>query len=393
MAEIFLYGCLFSSLFTAYVLFFHTSVYQRDASIILGILMLVYAYGVTSYLLISSSWILNAPFLYKTAAPFNLLFAPLSYLYVRSVIQTDRKFSKKDLLHFIPFLIFTLNYLPFYLMPISEKVILLKKLIGNFSVNYKSQDGILPESLFYITRLIQAYIYIYFQFKLINGVSKSMALNIPHVSSVIKWLKFFTLSYFITISSVFYIFIMVATKLGSPQYLNINILFYLISLSCFSFSVYLLLNPHVLYGIPIINKNPILATNINSDEKEFHEDLRSLYSTEIAKIEHAFTIDKVYLTANLNINSLAVILDMPARTLSFLINKHYSLRFTDFLNKFRIAYILNKMEEGYLNQYTIETLYTEAGFVNKSTFNIAFKKIVNDTPSNFLLSLHQPTNL
>jgi AraC-like DNA-binding protein len=50
----------------------------------------------------------------------------------------------------------------------------------------------------------------------------------------------------------------------------------------------------------------------------------------------------------------------------------------------RINYIIAKMQGEYLEKYTLESLSLEAGFVNKATFNSAFKKQMKCTPSEYL---------
>jgi AraC-like DNA-binding protein len=143
-----------------------------------------------------------------------------------------------------------------------------------------------------------------------------------------------------------------------------------------------LLNPEVLYGIPFITS---IKNGTNSEiSKEDKELIINMYAKEIHKIEEAFKTDLIFLQSNLNINKLAVILEIPAKNLSFIINNHYNQRFTDFLNLHRIDYIIEKMKGDYLEKYTLESLSMEAGFVNKATFNSAFKKQMKCTPSEFL---------
>jgi YesN/AraC family two-component response regulator len=63
------------------------------------------------------------------------------------------------------------------------------------------------------------------------------------------------------------------------------------------------------------------------------------------------------------------------------------MRFNDFTNKYRVAYIKEKINEKYLDSYTLKSLASEAGFSNLTTFITAFKKIENCTPSEYLLKL------
>ena len=67
--------------------------------------------------LVSSGLIAKVPYLYKIPAPFTLLIMPLSYLYVRGTLYNDITLKKIDLIHLLPFVVFTVNYLQFFFMP------------------------------------------------------------------------------------------------------------------------------------------------------------------------------------------------------------------------------------------------------------------------------------
>jgi AraC-like DNA-binding protein len=111
------------------------------------------------------------------------------------------------------------------------------------------------------------------------------------------------------------------------------------------------------------------------------------YSKEMEAIQQYFEQQKPFLKKDLNINQVSVALGIPSRELSFIINNHFGQRFTDFLNKYRVEFITKKMNKEYLNNYTLEAIASEAGFASKSTFNLAFKKYHQLTPSEYLAKL------
>jgi AraC-like DNA-binding protein len=84
---------------------------------------------------------------------------------------------------------------------------------------------------------------------------------------------------------------------------------------------------------------------------------------------------------------VAVEINIPAKLISFIINKHFEMRFNDFINKYRVEYIKEKMNERYLESYTLNSLSADAGFSNLTTFIAAFKKIENCTPSEYINNL------
>ena len=157
--------------------------------------------------------------------------------------------------------------------------------------------------------------------------------------------------------------------------------------SCFFIiSTYLLTNPSILAGLPFI-KYKETASNLVLNKTDTIPYIEQDYSTEIEIIKSYFKTNKPYLIKGLNISQVAVEINIPAKLMSFIINQHFEMRFNDFTNKYRVAYIKEKINEKYLDSYTLNSLASEAGFSNLTTFIAAFKKIENCTPSEYLLKL------
>ena len=95
-------------------------------------------------------------------------------------------------------------------------------------------------------------------------------------------------------------------------------------------------------------------------------------------------MNQPFFKKTISINEVAHALNISVSELSFIINHKFNQRFTDFVNKYRIEFVIDKIEEGFCDKFTVESLSKMAGFASKSTFNIAFKKIMNCTPSEFI---------
>lgn len=117
-------------------------------------------------MLISSGWLIHFPFLYRTSAPVNYLIPPLAYLYVKSVLNNKNKWRWVDALHFIPFILISINYIPLFTMSIENKNAIVKMVIENYTYNYNLQDGYFSENIQFL-RPIQSLIYILLQWRLI----------------------------------------------------------------------------------------------------------------------------------------------------------------------------------------------------------------------------------
>ena len=389
MFDIIFLGSIFLVLATVYLLLFTENASKSYPDYVLSALLLIQAWSVLIYLLMSSGYILSFPHLYKTAVPTNYLVAPLSFLYIKIVLGNEIKFKKWDLLHFIPFLFFFLNHFPFYILGTNEKLIVVNSALQDWSNAYKYKTGILPEYINYLLRPLQALIYLFFQWKLLL----SFKTNQPEgpvqnqINLVIKWLKVFTWTTTIMLAGFFILTFLVALF---PTYIDNN--FFVITTSLFVaggffvMSGYLLTHPGVLSGLPFIKYHE-LTLNTLTEKSNNIPYVNYDYSKEIEAIQQYFELQKPFLKKDLNINQVSVALGIPSRELSFIINNHFGQRFTDFLNKYRVEFITKKMNKEYLNNYTLEAIASEAGFASKSTFNLAFKKYHQLTPSEYLAKL------
>ena len=386
MSEVIFLGSIFCSIITAYLLFFRLPDYQQFSGRILGFSMLFFSLGACIYLLIHSGWILQVPFMFKTAAPVNFLIPPFAYIYIRSVLKDEQKLRAKDYLHFIPAFLVFVNYIPVYFMPALQKQELLQNIMKDFSLSYLTGNGYIGEKYLFFARMAQSIVYLFFQWKLVVGYKKELLLDKyeGHTNEVMKWLKIFNWLFSSSILGYIILFTIVSSDPSLAKSEQIMLIpGYILSFSFLGLSTYLLVHPQVLFGLPYAKSESrsvhdlhIIKNDTVAVPKEYDE--------EIFQLKKYFEEQHPYLNNDLNINEVAVALDIPAREVSFIINQHFNQRFTDFVNMYRIKYVNQKIKTGYLNKFTVESLSKEAGFSSKSTFNVAFKKVNLCTPSEYI---------
>jgi AraC-like DNA-binding protein len=386
MSEVIFLGSIFCSIITAYLLFFRLPDYQQFSGRILGFSMLFFSLGACIYLLIHSGWILQVPFMFKTAAPVNFLIPPFAYIYIRSVLKDEQKLKPKDYLHFVLAFFVFVNYIPVYFMPALQKQELLQNIMKDFSLSYLTGNGYVGEKYLFFARMAQSIVYLFFQWKLVVGYKKELLLDKyeGHTNEVMKWLKTFNWLFSSSILGYIILFTIVSSDPSLAKSEQIMLIpGYILSFSFLGLSTYLLVHPQVLFGLPYAKSESrsvhdlhIIKNDTVSIPKEYDE--------EIFQLKKYFEEQHPYLNNDLNINEVAVALDIPAREVSFIINQHFNQRFTDFVNMYRIKYVNQKIKTGYLNKFTVESLSKEAGFSSKSTFNVAFKKVNLCTPSEYI---------
>jgi AraC-like DNA-binding protein len=385
MANLIFIGSIFLVFLTIYMLLFTKNAAKSYADYVLSFLLLVHCWSVILFLILYSEYILQFPHVFKTGLPLNFLIAPFSYLYVRAVLFNEKKIQKRDLIHLIPFVIVFINYIPFYLLPVNEKVTVIQNSLNYWPDTFKYQAGFLPENFSILFRLILAIIYLVLQWNLIlsyKKVHKESSIQIQ-ISNVLKWLKLFT----ITSTVIFFGIIgFMLTVFFLPSYYNDEILIQipslLVSVGFFVMAAYLLTHPEILSGLPFVKYKEVPSDVIN-DKSYMFPYINEDYKLEMERIVDYFKTEKPYLNKDLNINQVSVALAIPSRELSYIINNHFGQRFNDFLNKYRIEYITKKINKEYLSNYTIEGIASEAGFASKSTFNLAFKKYHQCTPTEY----------
>ena len=386
MVEVLYLGSIFCALLSVFLLLFKENAYKSYANYLLSTYFIFSIACIGVYLLVFTGLINKVPYLYKASGPLNYLTPILSYLYVRAVLYNEKRFTYKDLPHLIPFLILFVSYIPYYILPIAEKAIIVKSIVNDMSKADKYNFGFIPEKLFFIFIPIQTTYYVILQWRLLFQYKKNnKQIEVQNqLNIVIKWIKIFTAS-----SSLFVIgyFILIILALNSPSFFytpaGMIIPGLCLSISFFIISSYLLINPYVLSGLPFIKYKEI-ESNLLENELRVVPFIKTDYSKEIKLIDDYFLEKQSFLRQGLNISMVAVELNIPVRDLSYIINNYYTTRFNDFVNKYRVDYILKKVGMSHLDIYTLEALSKEAGFSHKSSFYRAFKKIHNVTPLEYL---------
>ncbi len=120
-----------------------------------------------------------------------------------------------------------------------------------------------------------------------------------------------------------------------------------------------------------------------NDSKEDH-----MYTLEeVRLLEAAMEQDKLYLDSNLTLDELDKLTGIPKYKLSNIFTSHYGMGFYLFVNKYRIHYAMEIMEnDPYIS---FDALAEFCGFNSRSTFYKYFKKVNDCTPQTFIQNLEK----
>lgn len=93
--------------------------------------------------------------------------------------------------------------------------------------------------------------------------------------------------------------------------------------------------------------------------------------------------DKPFLNSNLSLADFTEKLHLPGHIISEVLNGLLKQNFYDYVNNYRIEEFKKLASEKSKHKETNLSLAFESGFNSKTTFNTAFKKFTNQTPTEF----------
>jgi AraC-like DNA-binding protein len=109
----------------------------------------------------------------------------------------------------------------------------------------------------------------------------------------------------------------------------------------------------------------------------------------IIRLKAVMETEKIFMDPGLTLPKLAQKLSVSLHSLSREINTYYNQNFTEYINSFRIEEACKMLSSDIYDNLTIEGIAYDCGFNSLSSFNSAFKKQMNLTPSQFRMEKRQ----
>lgn len=378
--EYFVAGSIFCSLIAAFILLTADTPFQRYANRLFVFYLLASSYCAFLFILVNTGSIEQIPHLFKTAAPFNFILPPLAFLYIRAVLEDESRLRKTDIFHFIPFLFFIISYIPFFVLPVDTKL----QLISAAKTNTAIKLGWVSEDIQFVFRVFQTGVYTLIQWRLILNFKRSnidMRLK-AFTNQVFNWLKAIA-----TVNALYFFGFIPVVVLGflgvhdASQAIVVNSSLLVVSMAFFSITCYLLLNPAVLYGID--QRYTIKAEALPDTALKIPSPFSNTFEREQQKLQEYFENSKPYLKTGLSLADVSVATGIPPRSISFILNTQRGVRFSDYVNQFRMKEAMEAIHQGYLDAYTLTSLAEKVGFSSAKTLARTFKKELNMTPMEY----------
>ena len=299
----------------------------------------------------------------------TFLIAPLALIYIKSIIKSLR--LNRYFLLFAPFLFFVINFIPYYSLPIEEKIQIYSQ------ANYASTQPYFIWFSFPELRsidniynpLIGIIIIVYLIQMLIRNNQKLSKKTYSHLMQV----GIILVVNLIAIRSIVYYKYISNSEVFSPEI--IGVLPMILPLS-------ILILPNFVYDSSInsdLNFYFRLMSRLSSNGKN-KDSIKSELLLESTKIMKYLNDEKPYLSQGFSIHDIVSTLDITQKNVTECFNKVIKIPFPRMRNQLRIDYAMEMFKNNAHLKNSISGIATDAGFNNRATFYIAFKEVAKMTP-------------
>jgi AraC-like DNA-binding protein len=332
----------------------------------LGVLLLVMCSSLITHFIGFANVYDNNQWL--TYFPFEIVFAlaPLIYLYVQALTNDQRGFRRKDLLLFLPALIYWIFYFTLFLQDME-----FKGWYGGTAVNYYISSFNTAALLIWNAALLFLSIRYYRRYRnwLNENYSDTEMVKFNWLRNFLYIFAFvFLLESFFDIIGVFYSF----------SYIQAYYLKLFIALITY----YLAVAGYMRSETIAVDFSPyqIEEEKIETKKDLLGEDKLERSKSRLIKLVET---EKPYLDSQLTLKELSKKLGVNSSVLSHIINKGFGKNFNDFINEYRINEVKKSLQGEAAGDETFLNIAFESGFNSKATFNRAFKKFTGLTPKEY----------
>jgi AraC-like DNA-binding protein len=342
-------------------------------------------------------FILDYPHLMRTGSPIGFLAAPFFYFFVRNNVFGYSGFQKWDWIHFLPALLHVLDLMPFYLQPESVKLEMAQQILSKpYQLDVVANGLIHPNVVngFRLSLMLGYFIWSC----LILTRSDSMKVGFLKESWGRNWLMLamvliggINFAYFVFRVAFFIGFANEVDLADIQAYAS-----YMILVCTAILSLYIHSNPESVFEIEEdksggeVQREPIsksvLAENSSPKiENALHpETSQEMLDEKVRdRIISLFEDREIFKEKGLLVGDFAKQLGISVRELPLYFRHYFDSDFKSMVNDYRVCLARKKIEEGYLDDFTLEALGEHCGFSSRTTFFNAFKKKYGKSPSDY----------
>lgn len=286
---------------------------------------------------------------------------PLSYFYVKSVLDPNFTLQKKYRLHFYSII---LDFVP-------TLAILLFIIVGFLGLIQVKHNAVLNDFIdtynmyIDIPRWFSLVVYLWFALKLII-IHRNTVKN----KAFVNWALYFVIGFAIFsviwfLHLIFYIIPSFSNPLlrtvgWYPIYIPLTILLYWLGINGY-----------------------IISFKVYKTASKGQEITEETIQKTISSLERLMKEEKLFLNPSLKLSDVIKQTNIPQKTISTVLNQHLHKSFNEYVNAYRVEEFKSRLLQENVENFTITGIALECGFNSQATFQRVFKAITNQSPSEF----------
>lgn len=338
---------------------------------LLGLLLVGMAFSIWEYMLGFSGINILWEELEFFPRSLGFAFPPIYYFYFKSQVDSNFRFSRKDIIYFFPFIIHTIYHVGVFAMG--------HDFVMSWKQNFHNKYGI-PNIEFFLRMALEVYFF-YRSLKLYLEYRNWTETQFSDTEKVsFKWFRNF----------------LIVLALGSLSQWGRLLVDSLYNLTFYENWWDNLVGVFLIYYVCITGyaqaqptKN-LIFNEVNSSATKTIETISYDNTNQPAidlvlkeKIDKLMAEDKLYLEPELTLADVANRLKTNISIVSGVVNSGYNKNFNDFVNEYRVNAVKAMLKDPKSKHLSLLGIAFDCGFNSKSTFNRAFKKFTNVSPKDF----------
>ena len=348
------------------------------ASKFLGLYFLIFCARIILAYFATGGRLQEYPHLYMVGSPIHFLGPPVGFFFVYFILYPNRRFKAWHSLFFLPFVLHTAELLPFYFGPVENKLREIELVMKYKSlVNYPGTVTYFPPKILSLLKVSGSTIYAIASFLL---VLTFILKNSYKRSFVINWM----LAY--TILSLLSIVFIIAYVMGIIGFNNLQFSYadLLMHLAAFLNLGIVLYRPALLDSATFQSLVDRLQPEQRQAELDEDVEKQKKYEAFAQRLEEYFLTQKPFLLGDASLEATAKMIGISARKLSRTTQFIYDLNYPDFVNSWRINYIVEQRKTYNSWRGMSQDLMAEqAGFGSRQGLHNAVNKLYGITPATF----------
>jgi AraC-like DNA-binding protein len=308
---------------------------------------------------------------------FSLLIPPLCYFYLKSQLDVDFRFRRRDWLHALPFLIYFIYHVLIFLQG-TDFVENWKKTV-HFPWGVELIEGFGGFAL--------QLVYFYWAYRLYRNYRRWAPSQFSDPESLsFSWYRNFILAFWLSS-------LVTVSMTVLDLWLDLDFwhdwwdeLFEVVIIYYLCIAGYAQVQSRKLHfqAEALVEAAPVQVRNEKLDEQDLE-----IWKQKLTRLMDQ---EQSYLEPELSLSDLAKRLHTNVSVLSAVVNTAFGKNFNDYVNEYRVDAVKTLLQDPKVRHLSLLGIGLECGFNSKSTFNRAFKKSTGLSPREYQAQLEDASS-